>query len=77
MECEIERKIERRDSGHRADREATHDSEASLRRREEVERHDIAADSLCFLRRDLDGENAAIRLDFGIADRLTGFQRDE
>src|SRR4051812_9163203 len=74
MQGEIQRKIEGRYPGDRSDGKAADDAEASLRRRQQIERNDVALNALCFLRGYLDRENAPVGFDLGIANRLGGFQ---
>src|SRR5829696_8377444 len=76
MECEVKGKVERRDAGDGTNRESPYDTGAALRAWQQVERDYFALHPLRFLGRGLEGEYAAIGLDFRVSNRLASLGRD-
>ena len=74
---QVEREVERADRRDRADREASGDPDPVLRRRQQVERDDLAGHPFGLLGAEPEGQHRPVDLDQRVADRLAGLERDE
>ena len=77
VRSQVEREVERTDTGDRPDREAPGDADPVLRRGHEVKRDELAGHPLCLLGAEAEGEDRAIDLDKGVADGLARFGGDQ
>ncbi len=73
---QVEREVEGADGGHRSDREAPRDAQATARGRHQVERDRLPGHPLGFLGAEAEGQHGAIDLDQRVADRLAGLEGD-
>jgi len=77
VQRQVEREVERRNAGNRADRETAREPEAPLTIGHEIERDHFTADPLRLLCRGRQGEDAALHFDSRITDRFASLLCDE